>query len=303
MFFIGHQHIRDRFRKILVNPRNVKRTFLFYGPKHSGKYTLARLFAEQYIFGDPSSENENDVHKSHKESLGDIVEIRPLLEERKGILRIVSVTLEEIREHIREITLSSQHSGKRALLFDDADLLTLSTQNALLKTLEEPVGDTFILLVAHTTDTLLPTLVSRCERIRFGPIARSEFFSLFPQESQDQKKIFWNIALGLPGLGIQMKNDTENFQKRLALWKEGVEIDHMGIIERMRLGERLSKNVSKAIEALELWAFLFREQGLSGSKDIYKSFLQVEKMIDCSRLLKRTQVNARLILENTLLNL
>ena len=55
------------------------------------------------------------------------------------------------------------------IIIDQAEKLNLHAANCLLKTLEEPPDDTVIILVAHAAMTLLPTIVSRCQRIRFAP--------------------------------------------------------------------------------------------------------------------------------------
>jgi DNA polymerase-3 subunit delta' len=296
--FIGHQSVWNRLEKSL-RQRDGARTFLFYGPKHSGKYTLAQSFANAFVCG----ENKMDVFGKGIGINGDVVEFAPKRETKKGITKEKQIDIDEVRNGIRSLTLSSSHYGRKALLVDDAQKMTAQGQNAFLKTLEEPVGETLIILVAHTLETLLPTILSRCEQERFGSVSQRMFQEYWLESGFEEGKDLWKYSLGLPGIAVQMMKDKEVLESRILCGRQGEEIEKMGVGDRLRLGENLSKDIPKAIETLELWAFLFREKGLSGKEDIRKMFLRAEKMYECVKLLKNTQVNARLILENTLLNL
>jgi DNA polymerase-3 subunit delta' len=63
---------------------------------------------------------------------------------------------------------------RRVYIIDPADELTTEAQDALLKTLEEPPASAILILVTAYPDTLLPTIQSRCRRLRFGPLAEHD---------------------------------------------------------------------------------------------------------------------------------
>lgn len=298
MSFIGHHAIQGRLKNFLATPTHSK-VFLFCGPKYSGKRTLASIFVTAYV----NRSKELGSLPESIDDLGDIVEIFPEIEEKKGVVKEKQIDIDIVRKSIRAISLSSVHNGRKALLIDEAQKMTVQAQNAILKTLEEPVGNTLIILVAHTLDTLLPTILSRCEKEMFGTVSREDFYKSFSNIGFSDADRLWSLSLGLPGLAIQMSQNRHIFDERALIEKDTLRIEDMGIGERLRLGETLSKNIPKAIETLELWAFLFRERALLGKKEIRVMFTRVEKMHECIRLLKNTQVNSRLILENTLLNL
>lgn len=296
MKFIGHTAIQTRLEKFLSSQDN-SRAFLFSGPKYSGKYTLAKAFLESFV----REEKALDRYLSSTVTSGDLVEIAPIIEEKKGIIKEKPIDIESIRAGIRSVSLSSAHHGRKALLIDEAQKMNSAAQNALLKTLEEPVGKTVIVLVAHTLDTLLPTILSRCERVQFGIVARKDFQST--SSLGVDVDILWKLSLGLPGLSIRLVKEKELLEQRLKFFKKAENIDTLDMGDRLRLGEELSKNIPKAIEVLELWAFCFRLAGLSGDEKRRIYFARVEKMYECVNLLKNTQVNTRLILENTILGL
>jgi DNA polymerase-3 subunit delta' len=96
-----------------------------------------------------------------------------LLEE--GALKI-----ENVREVIGRASLKPLVSPHRVVIVRDAHLLTTGAQNALLKTLEEPSGQTLFFLITHRERTLLPTIRSRCQKLRFAPFDAAGFTQHFP---------------------------------------------------------------------------------------------------------------------------
>ncbi|KXI28765.1 DNA polymerase III subunit delta' [Paraglaciecola hydrolytica] len=75
------------------------------------------------------------------------------------------IGVDQIREAIKKLSGSAQLSGTKVLVIYAAHTMTESSSNALLKTLEEPTANTFLMLLTHKSERLLPTILSRCERI------------------------------------------------------------------------------------------------------------------------------------------
>ena len=76
----------------------------------------------------------------------------------------------EVRRMANFFALSSADGGRRVVIVDAADELNVQAANALLKMLEEPPARTVMLLVAHQPSRLLPTIRSRCRRLRLAPL-------------------------------------------------------------------------------------------------------------------------------------
>lgn len=70
-----------------------------------------------------------------------------------------------IRDAIQKMLSTAQLSGNKVLVIEKADSMTESASNALLKTLEEPTANTFLLLISNKPEHLLATVLSRCEKI------------------------------------------------------------------------------------------------------------------------------------------
>lgn len=77
--------------------------------------------------------------------------------------------IKTIRELNHKLSLKSSDATKpRGVILEDAHLLTTEAANSFLKTLEEPPGNTIIILTAPNEDLVLPTIVSRCQTIEMG---------------------------------------------------------------------------------------------------------------------------------------
>jgi DNA polymerase-3 subunit delta' len=88
--------------------------------------------------------------------------------------RATTIKINSIREIRKESSMSSFFAGKKVFLIIDAENLSDESSNALLKTLEEPHDNILIILTVRSVETLLPTIVSRCQHIRFPLIDTKE---------------------------------------------------------------------------------------------------------------------------------
>src|SRR5262249_49359922 len=89
--------------------------------------------------------------------------------DRRGRLRTV-ITVDDTREIEKFLHLTSAEGGWRDVVIDGADEMNANAENALLKILEEPPRRSLLLLVAHSTGRLLPTIRSRCRKMALSPL-------------------------------------------------------------------------------------------------------------------------------------
>ena len=144
--------------------------YLITGEKGTGKRTLARLMAQTLLC---SSEGPRPCGSCRNCLLADKAEHPDLIIIEKGSPISAGVKkdrstipIDDIREMIRICGIRSTDGNKRVVLLFDADKMTQQAQNCLLKTLEEPPSDTFMILVTDHTESILPTIISRCRLIR-----------------------------------------------------------------------------------------------------------------------------------------
>lgn len=85
-----------------------------------------------------------------------------------------AVTVDEIRRIGRFLSMTAHDGAYRIVIVDPADDMNANAANALLKNLEEPPARTLFVLIAHSSGSLLPTIRSRCQVIKFSPLQPAE---------------------------------------------------------------------------------------------------------------------------------
>jgi DNA polymerase-3 subunit delta' len=153
--------------------------YLFRGPRGSGKAAAARAFAAELL-----AEDAADPDDARRRALldpsphPDLVWLRP-----PGAQHLV----EDVREQvIRASSLSPAEGGRRVFVIEEAEDLRDESQNALLKTLEEPAPFAHLILICSEPEILAETIVSRCAPVEFGPLAPDAVLdALGPGENGD----------------------------------------------------------------------------------------------------------------------
>ena len=85
-----------------------------------------------------------------------------------------SIKIEQVRDAIDRSGYRPFEGRRRLVAIDQADALVVPAQDAILKTLEEPPSASVFVLITDRSDILLPTILSRCQRLRFGPLTPAE---------------------------------------------------------------------------------------------------------------------------------
>jgi len=85
-----------------------------------------------------------------------------------------TIRIDEVRDVVATAGYRPFEARRRVVIVDEADAMLAPAQSALLKTLEEPPSASLFILVSSMPDALLPTVLSRCSRLRFGPLTPGE---------------------------------------------------------------------------------------------------------------------------------
>lgn len=131
--------------------------WLFTGPPGSGRSSAAVAFASALICGNDGCGTCADCRAAQAGTHADVEIIRT-----EGL----SIKIEEIRELLTRVAWAPAMGGWRVVVMEDADRLTESAANALLKAIEEPGNRTVWLLCAPTLHDVLPTIRSRCRHLQ-----------------------------------------------------------------------------------------------------------------------------------------
>ena len=126
----------------------------------------------------------------------------PLAEKR-------DISIEQVRELQRELSYRSLGSHPKIGIVNDAHLLTIQAQNALLKTLEEPPGNTLLVLIAVNASNLASTILSRCQRVSFHPLTPTAVAEILERHGRppSEAAAIAAYAEGSPGRALDLDPD------------------------------------------------------------------------------------------------
>lgn len=152
---IAGQEVLIQSLKNAISSNMVANAYIFNGPAGSGKRTLAEIFARAVNCKDLDNKPCNLCSSCKKTIAGanpDIIYIKP-----SGS----SIKIDQIRRLIGDISVKPYENNCRVIIVQNGDKLTSESQDAFLKTLEEPEGNNIFILLTENYNTLLPTIISR----------------------------------------------------------------------------------------------------------------------------------------------
>ena len=172
---VGHQEI---FRQLWATHQadRLPSAYLFLGPKGLGKSTVTRVLAQRINcdLGQECGVCEN-CRLFASGSHPDFLVVGPTGKQIK---------IAQIQGLIGTLNLKPMYAKKRVVLVKEADKLGLEAANAFLKVLEEPPLDSLLVLTSEDEHGLLETLLSRCQKVSFGPLSRLELAQLLEARTQ-----------------------------------------------------------------------------------------------------------------------
>lgn len=168
------QHSAFTELKHILQSDHLPNAMLFTGTDHPGKRQAALFFSKTVNCLSPPSDPSGpgpcsrcrSCRKIDSHAHPDMIYLDP--GDKKKI------TVSKIREIAGRISSKPNEAGVRVVMVFDADKMTVSAQNAMLKMLEEPPDKTVFLLAAPTRLDVLPTILSRCREIGFIPLSPGE---------------------------------------------------------------------------------------------------------------------------------
>jgi DNA polymerase-3 subunit delta' len=188
-------------------------TWLFTGPPGSGRSNAAIAFAAALVCKDSGCSKCNDCMSTIIGTHADVELIKT-----EGL----SIKIDEIRELITRASWAPSVASYRVVVMEDADRLTESAANALLKVIEEPGLRTIWLLCAPTLTDVLPTIRSRCRHLSLRtPSTKAVANLLIERESIDPKTAEFaaRAAGGHIGRARRLATDENAKQNRTRILK------------------------------------------------------------------------------------
>jgi len=242
----------------------LRHAYLLTGPRGIGKRTLALAFSRAIICSHPPAPGEscgscrNCVLINRMEH-PDLAVVQA--EQEGGVLKV-----ENVRDLQHSLALTPYEASHRLALLLRFHEANASAQNALLKTLEEPAPQVVLILTANNGETLLPTIVSRCEVLRLRPVPVSELEDALVIRTKmpgEQARFLAHVANGRPGIAYRLQDNPEELQLRQQRLEEIQRLLAAGRTERFSYIDQLFKERGKEREiargVLVTWISYWRD--------------------------------------------
>jgi len=304
-----------------ISRRRIAPAYLFSGPEGVGRYLAALEFSTLILTG--KQEESLVRRKVNQHNHPDFLSIEPtylqqgklLTEaeaETEGLKRKAApqIRIEQIREITQFLSRPPLEAPRAVVIIKEAQTMAEAAANALLKTLEEP-GLATILLIAPSADALLPTLVSRCQRIPFSRLATAELKQVLIQnnyhELVEQDNIL-AIAQGSPGEAVTAAEHLKSLPSTLLEQLQTLLTDQeKSSLLQIHLALTLAKEIAQTLDfKTQIWLVNYLQQwywnnALKGSSPL--AIGSGLEQLETSRKLLLRYVQPRLVWEVTFLNI
>lgn len=216
---VGHEGIKSSLKSAIVRGR-VSHAYLFYGPAGVGKKTAGLAFARALL-----------CRRGDGDACGTCADCTRTARGVHPDLHVVgpdgaSIKIKQLRDMRGDTTITSFSEGRQVFLLLEAEKMTTAAANSILKTLEEPSGGVVFILVTDDPAGMLPTVLSRCQCYRFGPLSRDEVLQVLERVAGAGAEAASAAALagGSPGRALELLEGTgardKAFELGLALARE-----------------------------------------------------------------------------------
>lgn len=234
------------FLQSLIGQQRLPHALLLEGAKGVGKRQIAHSLGSFLLCQSPVDNSACGQCRSCALILAgthpDFFLVSP--QEKSSVIKV-----DQIRSLIDFVSKTSQQGGRKVIILEPAEAMNINAANALLKSLEEPTADTFLMLVSHQSSKLLPTIKSRCQSLEC-PIPDSGSASdwLAGYAGEDRAGLLLRLADGRPLAALDLIN-SEAMEVREALCK-----DLIGLINQTSSLVAVSQKWSKEeLETVLFW--------------------------------------------------
>lgn len=299
---IGHQKQKEVLKKI-VGGKNIPHALLFSGPEKVGKKQVALEFVKS-IFCEKLCGGCYSCRTIDSNNFPDLMMLSP----NEG-----NIEIEQLRDLQNRLSLKSYNNSLKVGIINDAHLMRKDAQNALLKTLEEPKGDTLLILITAYPEMLLPTIRSRLQQIKFSIVSRKEIEDHLISLGADTEKAkeIAMISSGQIGKAVDFFKDPDKLESFNQAVKDIGSLCRADMGKRFAFAKDFKENQEDIIGVLDIWERFMRRELLlkifNGKGTLNYTLKKLKEVIDelerTKYLIENTNVNKKLALENLLINL
>ena len=233
------QSFAKKYLSNSIKKNKINHAYLFEGIDGVGKSTFAKEFAKYLL------------KTEHIENSPDYINIEP-----QG----ASIKIAQIR-NLQTDVIIKPHSDYKIYVINNAEKMTIESQNALLKTLEEPPIYVIIILITNNKNSLLDTIKSRCDIVKFLPIPLVELKRYLEDRGIDEKKasMLSTFSRGSISKALELSESSdfmimrEDIQNNIQIMLE------KNVVEVLELPNKYDKYKDNIIEVLDITINYFRD--------------------------------------------
>ncbi len=279
---ISHENVV----KTLINAINqdkVAHAYLFVGSQGIGKKTLAKTFAQALFCVEGTGVPCGHCNSCKRIVAGNYPDFH--ITEPSGN----SIKIDQIREIQKSCRYKPYEGLKKVYIIQSAETMTTEAANCLLKVLEEPSKDTVFLLTAENPYMLLPTVISRCQKLNLRPVPPIPMHQWLIGQGVEaaRAKVVTLLSDGIPGKALELVRDSHQDPRLNAVkWME--KIQQGDIISVLRLAEDMEKDKEKIGEELNLLACWYRDLLIWAETQAEELVVNVDMLEDIKRQSART---------------
>jgi DNA polymerase-3 subunit delta' len=336
----GNRPISDFLEKSLA-AGIIANAYIFLGPRDIGKTAAAMFFAKSLLCQKQAAgtftlacgacqscrqlQNNKEGENGFETLNGDLHLIRKEIDKK-------NISVEQVREFIRILEMSSFANSYKVGIIKEADDLSEGAANALLKTLEEPRPRVVIILTASRLEKIPATIVSRSQVFNFLPVPSGVIYDYLVDElncPRTAAKDISRLSLGRPALAAKFFQDKEFYQSYLETSETFLNFfsgninERIAAIEKIAGGRDEENKAESALNILSIWQGVLRDllmlnvnngdliqhEPSRKKLDALKNNLSGARLLKLNESLKRGEryirgnVNPKLVLENIAVNI
>ena len=191
---------------------NLPNSILIHGLSGIGKRTFLNKLVKNILnieFKDSNVDHHLNLFKNNTHPNIKIIEKE--IDSKTGKIK-TNITIDQIRRLKTFLNSTSiMQNSSKIVIVDSADYLNISSANSMLKILEEPKENTYIFLISNQISLLLPTIRSRCLKIKFNTHNLTNFTNIIKDNideiSNEEINFYFELTYGSPGTTIQYYNN------------------------------------------------------------------------------------------------
>ncbi len=253
---VGHEKVVGVLANSVKNEK-LAHAYLFVGPPHVGKMTLAISLARA-LNCEGEEKPCGQCSQCHKVAGRKHADVRVI-----GLNGGMEIGIDQMREVQRMASLKPFEGRNRVFIIDGAEHLSHEAANCLLKTLEEPPPQVQMILLASNERLLLPTVLSRCQKLELRPLRIHAVEQALRERwhvAAEQAEVLARLSCGCLGWAVSALEDERPLSERSENLATLVHLTKVGLEERFAYAAELArKDRESARGILLLWLGWWRD--------------------------------------------